>query len=393
MTPLSINPAGGDIRRAAGLVAAACVLQVAESLIPHPVPGVRLGLANIVTLVVLAEAGLAAALEVALLRTVVASLVLGSFLTPGFMLSFFSAAASTLVMWALWRFSARFPSLGFGLPGISVAGAAAHGAVQLCLAYLLMVRHTGIFYFAPWLALSAVITGWLNALVAAKVLSGSPSLLGTFAPARAHAAPVRPLTAGPFVRRLPPEVKIAGVVGLLLLAVSAGSLRGLLPAGAALLAVLAAARMSGAEYLSLARKMKGLTWLALVSFCLPALFGAGVFGPTREGLAAGALFAARVLLMGCAGFLLNICAAPEEIAAGIARLGRPLRRLGFSADRAGAVIAMAWENIPAFSQKAGAAARAALAERGWRREPVRWSVGLAAGVIGGMCGPVEGPLA
>jgi len=105
MTPSSADPSGA--RRSAALVATACVLQVAESFIPHPVPGVRLGLANIVTLVTLAELGFAAALEVALLRTVVASLVLGSFLTPGFLLSFFSAAASTAVMWVLLSVSAR----------------------------------------------------------------------------------------------------------------------------------------------------------------------------------------------------------------------------------------------------------------------------------------------
>lgn len=393
MTPSYADPVPGrDPRRAAALVAAACVLQVAESLIPHPVPGVRLGLANIITLITLAEGGLGAAMEVALLRTVVASLALGSFLTPGFILSFCSAAASTLVMWALWRFSARFPAAGFGLPGISVAGAAAHALVQLLLAYLLLVRHPGVFYFAPWLAVSAVVTGWLNALVAAEVIRSAPGALGALpaaAPAQAAAAPAR--RGG--LRSLPPAAKISGAAAILLLAVQASSLAGLLPAAAALLAAAAAARPDRAELARLLAGLKRVAWLALAAFCLPVLFSAGSSLPAAEGLRSGALFAARLLVMGCAGFLLNICASPEEIARGIAAIGRPLRRLGFSADRAGAVIAMALDSLPAYTERARAAAGAALAGRGWRKRPVRWSVELAAGVINGMCGPSAGPRA
>lgn len=390
MTPSyasSPSSAGRDPRRAAALVATACVLQVAESLIPHPVPGVRLGLANIITLVTLVESGFAAALEVALLRTVVASLVLGSFLTPGFILSFFSAAASTAVMWALWTVSSRFPRWGLSLAGVSVAGAAAHNAAQLYLAYLLMVRHTGIFYFAPWLAITAVITGWLSALVAAEVMSGSALGLRSLSPVPPAPSPAAAVGLRSPVRRLAPELKIAGTAALLLLAVSARTLEGLLPAAVALLAVMAFSGLTAAEYRALLKKLSGLSWLALASFCFPLLFGAGAFGAAREGLLAGSLLAARILLMGCAGFLLNFCASPAEIAEGIAVLGRPFRRFGFHAERAGAIIGMAWGDIPGSSSRARAAARSALAAGNWRRGPVRWSVGLAAGVIAGMCAP------
>jgi heptaprenyl diphosphate synthase len=386
MTRSSASPAARDPRRTAALVAAACVLQVAESLIPHPVPGVRLGLANIITLVTLAEGGLGAAMEVALLRTVVASLALGSFLTPGFILSFCSAAASTLVMWALWRFSSRFSSAGFGLPGISVAGAAAHALAQLLLAYVLLVRHPGVFYFAPWLAVSAVITGWLNAMVAAEVIRSAPGALAGLP----ETAPVLPAAAaapaGSWLRRLSPAVKISGAAAILLLAVAASSLRGLLPAALALLAAAAAARPDGAERARLLAGLKRVSWLALASFLLPLFFSAASGGNHAEAMLAGSLFAARLLLMGCTGFLLNVCASPEDIARGIAALGRPFGRLGFSADRAGTVIGLAWASLPAFTERARAAARAAMAGRGWRSRPVGWSVELAAGVINGMCG-------
>jgi len=386
MTPSSASPAR-DARRTAALVAAACVLQVAESLIPHPVPGVRLGLANIVTLVTLAELGLGAALEVALLRTVVASLVLGSFLSPGFLLSFFSAAASTLVMWGFWRLSARFPSWGFSIVGVGVAGAVAHNASQLYLAYLLLVRHEGIFYFAPWLAVSGVVTGWLTALVAAEVLRRPGGAFSSSVPAPAAAVPALPAFPG-----LAPEWKIAGACALLLLAVFAREARAFALLALGLLVLMAATRLPGTAYAGIFKRLRGLSWLALTAFAFPLLFtpgdplfSAGPIAIARDGLAGGLVLASRVLLMGWIGFLLNVYASPSDIAAGLARLGRPLGRLGFPAERTGAVIALAWGELPAFSARARAAVAAAVAAGGWRRGPLRWSVGLAAGVIAGMC--------
>lgn len=392
MTPSYADPAGRDVRRSAALVAAACVLQVAESLIPHPVPGVRLGLANIVTLITLAELGFRAAMEVALLRTVVASLVLGSFLTPGFLLSFASAAASTVVMWALLRLSLRFPAWGFSLAGVSVAGAAAHNASQLYLAYLLLIRHESIFYFAPWLAVSGVITGWLTALVAAEVLRGTGGAFAASVPALP--APGRRTGGAPGPVR--PEFKIAAACGLLLAAVFAREPRAFALLALCLLALMAATRLPARDYVRVFNKLRGLTWLALASLFFPLFFtpayGGGVLfaaGPvtiSAAGLAAGAVLASRVLLMGWIGFLLNVYASPAEIAAGLAGLGRPFARFGFRPERTGAVIGLAWGEIPAFSARARAAAASALADGGWRGGPVRWSVGLAAGVVAGMCG-------
>ncbi|MDD2806636.1 MAG: Gx transporter family protein [Elusimicrobiales bacterium] len=392
MTPSSAEPAGA--RRAAALVATACVLQVAESFIPHPVPGVRLGLANIVTLVTLAELGFAAALEVALLRTVVASLVLGSFLTPGFLLSFFSAAASTAVMWALLSVSSRFPRWGFSIVGVSVAGAVAHNASQLGLAYLLLIRHSSIFYFAPWMAMSGLATGWLTALVAAEVLRRQsaftralPGMTGTAAPAprRQYAAAV------------PAELKLVLACAALLAAVFLRHPLAFPALAAGLLAVMAATRLPAAEYASLLRRLRGLSWLAAVSFFFPLfftpsggeLFRAGPFVFAPDGLLSGYVFAARILVMGWTGFLLNVYASPGELAAAIGRLCRPFGRLGFPAERTGAVIGLAWGELPAFTARARASASAAMARGGWRGAPLRWSVGLAAGVIAGMCVPGE----
>ena len=99
MTPstIELTPTRED-RRIARHAAAAIVLTVAEAAIPLPLPGIKPGLANIVTLVVLARWGWREAVWVSLLRVLAGSLLLGQFLAPGFFLSLSGALASLLVL-------------------------------------------------------------------------------------------------------------------------------------------------------------------------------------------------------------------------------------------------------------------------------------------------------
>jgi len=85
-----------SVARLAIFVAVATVLQVAESLVPKPVPWLRLGLANAVTLLVLIRAGAAPAGVVTVVRLLLGGLVLGTLGSPAFLLS--AALASCTVM-------------------------------------------------------------------------------------------------------------------------------------------------------------------------------------------------------------------------------------------------------------------------------------------------------
>lgn len=403
MTPSPIETAvsgqGGEVCRTASLVAIASVLQIAESLLPHPIPGIRLGLANMVTLVTLADLGFASAMEVAVLRTVVSSLILGSFLSPGFILSFSSAVLSTLVMWAFWRISASFPSWGLSLIGVSIVGAVAHNAAQLSLAYLLMIKSAGIFYFVPWLVISGVLTGCFTGLVAAKVLK---RLREDGTRGRAPAVALRAKSSGPagnsFLHRLAPEWKISGAAALIGFVLSAKSWFAFSAAAAGLLALMFFTRLGSGGRRSVRRKLRGVSSLAAFSFIFPALFGgagggapffsAGPVSITSGGLASGAFFASRIMLMAWTGILLNVYASPEEIAAGIRRLGRPLGFFGVPVERFAAIISISWSEVPDLSARA----RAVIAARsggggGWKRRPLGWFVELVAGVISEMyCG-------
>jgi len=164
---IEIIPSAED-RHLAKMAAFAIGLSVLEAAIPSPLPGIKPGLANIVVLLVLARWGLRAAAWVSLLRVVGGSLLLGSFLTPGFFLSL-SGALASLAMLALARaLSERL----FGPVSHSVLAALAHLAGQLALAYLWLIPHPGILYLVPPLATAALAFGVVNGLVVVRVLQG-----------------------------------------------------------------------------------------------------------------------------------------------------------------------------------------------------------------------------
>lgn len=125
--------ASADARSLTGvalLVAVAAVLGLVESAMipPLPVPGVRLGIANIAVVLALALYGRAAALRVAVMRVLIVALATGALGGPSFVLALGGALSAWAVMALLWRVPGVSPL------GCSVAGAAAHVAAQLLLA-------------------------------------------------------------------------------------------------------------------------------------------------------------------------------------------------------------------------------------------------------------------
>lgn len=154
------------------LVALAIVLHLFEALIPipFPIPGVKLGLANIITLLALVIFDFKTAFIIACMRTVLGSLLSGTLLNIAFFLSFSGAVTATCLM-AILLHLGRSPNCcsGFSLLGISVAGAAAHNLGQLAMAALL-IKHTGIFYYLPVMLLSSIPTGILTGLLLRELL-------------------------------------------------------------------------------------------------------------------------------------------------------------------------------------------------------------------------------
>ena len=63
---------------------------LAETIIPKPFPWIKLGIANIATLLALEKFGEKMAIEVTILRIFIQGVMLGTLLSPGFIISFFS---------------------------------------------------------------------------------------------------------------------------------------------------------------------------------------------------------------------------------------------------------------------------------------------------------------
>jgi len=152
-----------DKHRIALLASYALALHGLEALIPSPIPWLRLGLSNIITVITLFFYGLRPALTVTMIRILLGSLLLGTFPGPGFFLSLSGGLAGTVSMGIA---VSLFP--GFFSPlGISLIGAFFHNIAQLLTAYLLFVRKIeAILVVLPFLIAAGTVTGACNGFAA-----------------------------------------------------------------------------------------------------------------------------------------------------------------------------------------------------------------------------------
>lgn len=145
------------------MIAVALVLSIAERWVPLsaivPIPGIKLGLANIVTLFALYHFRSRDAWSILIARCLLAALLTGSMTSLLFSLS--GGVLALLSMQAAIRFGPRLLSI----TGVSVAGAAAHNIGQIAAASLTL-RSTAIFAYLPVLLVSGAVTGMLVALLA-----------------------------------------------------------------------------------------------------------------------------------------------------------------------------------------------------------------------------------
>ena len=142
-------------------IAIAVTLHVLETLLPTPVPWLRLGLANIMTLMALYLYDGRAAWTISLARVGIGALLLGRLFSPGFWLAAAGAIVATSAMIVMHRVAGRRLS-----PiGISAIGAAGHALGQILAARLLVIQHPAIWQIMPlflfFTLFSGILTGWL----------------------------------------------------------------------------------------------------------------------------------------------------------------------------------------------------------------------------------------
>jgi heptaprenyl diphosphate synthase len=159
-----------DDHRIAKLTALAIGLHLAEAIVPSPLPGVKPGIANIVTLYVLYRFDFATAAWVSLLRVFASSFLLGNFLSPTFALSLFGAVLSLITL----ALTVRLPRKYFSPISLSILAAFAHIAGQLIVVRLWLIPHAGISYLIPIFAGAALLFGIVNGLITSHLLKQLP---------------------------------------------------------------------------------------------------------------------------------------------------------------------------------------------------------------------------
>lgn len=132
--------------------------------VPIPVPGVKLGLANIITILTLTLFGLRSGFTVAVLRSVLGSLLTGTFLGFGFILSISSSSLSTLAMGALLPLRRKGH---ISLISVSICGAVVFNVIQLTAAAIIVQNFMLWRGYMPFLLLAALPTGFFTGLAAA----------------------------------------------------------------------------------------------------------------------------------------------------------------------------------------------------------------------------------
>lgn len=135
----------------AGYAALAIAIHILEAAVPSPIPGIKPGLANVIVLLALLRFDMRFAAQVALLRVVVGSLLIGTFFSPTFFLSLAGALGSLAIMITLKSLFRRH----IGAVGLAVAASLAHVGAQFLVAWQVFLPHPMLLNLLPLLLTAA----------------------------------------------------------------------------------------------------------------------------------------------------------------------------------------------------------------------------------------------
>ena len=150
-------------------VALAMILSFVESFVPVPLPGIKLGLANSLTIFLIYTLGAGYAIMVAVVRIFLSTLLFGAFPTA-LIFSFSGFVLSFLVMLLAKKF------LPFGKVGVSVLGGVFHNLGQTIAASFIMETPSLMVYFIP-LFISGIIAGVAVGIVSGIVISKTEKIV------------------------------------------------------------------------------------------------------------------------------------------------------------------------------------------------------------------------
>ena len=142
--------------RISALLGLSIVLSILESLIPiFNIPGIKLGLANIVILTVLYIYNFKDALLVSLIRVLFIAI-----LRTGFGITFLFSLVGAIISIVMMYFSKKTK---LSVIGVSIIGSISHSLGQILVAIILL--NTNIIYYLPYMIMFSVVTGTIIGII------------------------------------------------------------------------------------------------------------------------------------------------------------------------------------------------------------------------------------
>lgn len=147
----------------------ALILSYVELLIPinFGIPGMKLGLTNLLVVILLYKCGPRDALLLSVIRILLSGLIFGN------MFSIFYSLGGGLLSLAVMVFLKKTGQ--FTVAGISIGGGASHNVGQLLVA-MFVVQTYQVGYYLPVLLIAGVITGAVIGILSAEVLKRTQSI-------------------------------------------------------------------------------------------------------------------------------------------------------------------------------------------------------------------------
>ncbi len=152
------------------LAALSIVLSFIETLLPPiyaAVPGIKIGLANIVNVFLLYKFSIKDTAAVVLVRVLTVSLLFGNLMTLAYSIA---GALLSITLMALLKKTDRFSTVG-----VSIAGGVAHNLGQIIIA-ILVTSTLEIGYYMIFLCVSGILSGTLIGIAGALVLKYTKNL-------------------------------------------------------------------------------------------------------------------------------------------------------------------------------------------------------------------------
>lgn len=147
------------------LTALAIVLSYVEMLLPPimpTIPGIKIGLANIIAILLLYDFSFKDALMVSIIRVLIVSVLFGSILTLAYSLT---GAVLSLIIMLLFKKINRFSTVG-----VSIAGGITHNLGQIIIA-IFLTKSLQIGYYSIILIITGTLSGALIGLLGSLVLN------------------------------------------------------------------------------------------------------------------------------------------------------------------------------------------------------------------------------